>query len=162
DMAEAIRSSLSNEGYFAIIFRDRLPQIARAKDTGQLKTQDTTPPFSDDKDKSLGLAQRLGVDYFIVGSIDDVKVDTAAQTSSMTVSAQLYNGRNGKLVKSTLVTGQFSRPGGAYDTDELKALAAGNAVEQISDTMSLKPAPEVKPTEEAASSSKKEDSATGQ
>ena len=88
-------------------------------------------PFSDDRSKSLKLARLLAADYFIVGAIEDVKVDPLKKTAEMTLSMNLMDAKSGKLVKTLLVSGMTPAKSASASQEDAVAMAAGDAITKL-------------------------------
>lgn len=132
DVATSLRNVLvGNRAYSVFIYRDRLSPIRRAKDDNVIKDKDANSPFSDDANKSLKLAQLLATDYYLVGSVDDCQVDAKTKVAQMTLRADLFDGKTGKLVKTFLITGRTPEFAKAANEDDLRSLAAGDAVAKL-------------------------------
>ncbi|MCE5199674.1 MAG: hypothetical protein ABFD54_11875 [Armatimonadota bacterium] len=132
DIASALRSMLSgNNKYWVYMFYDRLAPIKRAKEDASLKTQDVSAPFSEDRSKCLKLAQLLSADFYMSGSIEDYRFDSAKKTAQMTVAVELVNVRSGKPVKTLLVTGSTPQSAVSAEEEDMRALAAGDAVAKL-------------------------------
>jgi len=135
DIASTLRSMLSGDAKYATyLYNQRLSPIRRAKEDSTLKTQDITPPFAEEREKAIRLADILAGDFLLVGSIDDYQVDTAKRQAQLTLTAELIRmvGREkGKLVKTFTVTGSVPESAKAIEEDELRALAAGDAVSKL-------------------------------
>jgi len=137
DVAAGLRAMLGQaEDYTVFLYTERLAPIRRAREDSSLKAKDEwTPPFADasaeGRTKTLKLAQILGTDLFLVGSVEDYTVDMRTKTAQMTISAELFNGRTGKLVKTYLITGRSPETAKAGEEEELRALAAGDAVAKL-------------------------------
>ena len=130
ELASALRDQLSETAYFAAYaFSDRLAPIKRAIDDGSIKRAAVNAPYSDDKSKSLMLAQLLGTEVFVVGSVEEFVDDANGKKATMTLSAELFDGKRGRLVKTFLVTGH----GESADEDDRMAIAAGDAVAKLKD-----------------------------
>lgn len=144
-VASDIRTMLADSDRYApVLFRSQLPPIQRATQDGTLKADDapygldnsgnlenTSFSDSDSKQKTLKLAQLLCTDYYIVGAVDEVNVQTAQKRADITLRAELYNGKTGKLVKTFLITGQSPESMASGDEDELRDLAKGAAVTKL-------------------------------
>ncbi|MCX8053894.1 MAG: hypothetical protein N3B12_08805, partial [Armatimonadetes bacterium] len=131
-IASDLRTMLANnERYRPFLYRDKLAPIERAKVDNVLKTPDTAPPFAEDKAKTLKLAQILATDFFLVGEIDDLQVDRTNRVAQITLRAELYDGKTGKLVKAFLVTGRTPDSVKTGEEDELRDLAKGVAVTKL-------------------------------
>ena len=141
-MATALRNKLgSMDQYIAVLFSDRLSSVKRGKDDNSLKTPEITAPFSEDNDKPLKLAKLLSADTFITGNIESVSVDTAAQTSTMTVSGGLFDGKTGNVLTTWVITGRAPQLDKNANDDELIALAAGQVIQNIVDQINVSAAP---------------------
>jgi len=131
-VASDVRSMLvSNPHYLVFLYKDKLSPIRRAKDDNTLKNPDVAPPFADDKTKSLKLAQLLATEYYLVGAIDDCQIDSAKMVAQITIRADLYNAKTGKVVKSFLVTGSTPESAKTTEQDELRDMAKGVAVTKL-------------------------------
>lgn len=121
----------SSTKYTAYLYTDRLSPIKRAKDENFLKNPDVVAPFAEDSGKALKLAQLLATDFYLVGEIEDFQFDQAKGTAEMVLQASLYNAKNGKLVKTFVVSGKTSDSNAGKDADELRDLAKGAAVTRL-------------------------------
>ena len=133
-VASDLRTMLAgNERYAAFLFRDRLAPIERAKVDNVLKADDMKAPYAGEQDrpKTLKLAQILATEYFLVGEIDDFQVDPVKKIAEMTLKADLYDAKTGKLVKTFLVTGRTPESTTTSEQDELRDLAKGAAVTKL-------------------------------
>lgn len=132
DMALSLKSMLSSETpYVSFLYSERLAPIKRASDENSLKSDDTKAPFTEDKTKPKKLAQVLGCDLYVVGEVQDYQFDQTKKVAQMTLSADLFDVKSGKLIKTVLVTGVTPSSTKATDEDELRALAAGDAVSKL-------------------------------
>ncbi|MDH7600589.1 MAG: hypothetical protein QHI38_00400 [Armatimonadota bacterium] len=158
-VAADVRTMLTNSDfYLPFLYRSRLAPIQRAKEDNVLKTADIEPPFAEDRTKTLKLAQLLAADYYLVGEIDNYQIDRTKRVAEITLKADLYNARTGKLIKTLLVSGRTPESA-AGDEDELRDIAKGTAVTKLVAELltSLPKEAEAKPapvkTEEAKPSS---------
>lgn len=132
DVATSLRDVLiGNRAYTVFVYRDKLSPVKRAKDDNVIKDKDAMSPFAEDASKSLKLAQLLATDFYLVGSVDDCQVNTVTKIAQMTLRADLYDGKTGKLVKTFLITGRTPETAKAVNEDDLRALAAGDAVAKL-------------------------------
>ena len=132
ELAAALRTLLNgNETYSPILYKEKLSPIKRAREDGTLKPNDDVSPFSDDRSKSLKLARLLAADYFIIGAIEDVKVDPFKRTAEMTLSMDLMDARSGKLVKTLLVSGLTPANSTSASQEDAVAIAAGDAITKL-------------------------------
>jgi len=132
DLASSLRTMLvGNRAYTVYIYHEKLAPIRRAKDDNAIKPTDATSPFAEDAAKSLKLAQLLASDYYMVGSVDDCQVDAKTKVAQMTLRADLYDAKSGKLIKTFLITGRTPDSVKASGDDELRSLAAGDAVAKL-------------------------------
>jgi hypothetical protein len=153
-IASDARTMLAGDDrYLAFMYRDRLAPIERAKADNVLKTDDMKAPFAGDLDKSktLKLAQILAADLFLVGEIDDFQVDRTNKVAEMTLKADLYDGKTGKLMKTFLVTGRTPESMATGEEDELRDVAKGAAVTKLIAEITAPPAEEAKPAPAEAS-----------
>ncbi|MGC8861719.1 MAG: hypothetical protein ACP5R5_02975, partial [Armatimonadota bacterium] len=147
-VAADLRTMLSgSEAYAAFLYRERLAPIERAKLDNVLKTPDYTPPFAADKAKALKLAQILAAEYYLVGEIDDLQVDRANHVAEITLKADLYDAKTGKLVKTFLVTGKTPDSTTTSEEDELRDLAKGSAVTKLAAEVAAVSPEESKPAQ---------------
>ena len=143
-VASDIRSMLAGNPHYAVfLYKDKLSPIRRAKDDNTLKNPDVVPPFSDDKSKSLKLAQLLATEYFLVGAIDDCQIDSAKKVAQITLRADLFDAKTGKIVKSFLVTGNTPESAKTSEQDELRDIAKGAAVTKLIAELNIEKAVEV-------------------
>ncbi len=106
-VASDVRTMLTGKSeYIPYLYTDRLPSVQRAKEEQSLKPSDVNPPFADDKLKPLKIAQVIGSDYYLVGSIEEITVDTAKKVATVTLKADVFDTRNGRLVRTCLVSGR--------------------------------------------------------
>lgn len=148
DMAIALKSMLGpGSPYSVYIYRTSLPPIQRAKDDTLKAKADSEPPFAEDTAKSKKLAEILAADCFLVGGIDDYRVDAAKNVAMMTIHADLYlvASKGDKPLKTLVITGQSPSSSKATSDDELCALAAGDAVTKLKAELLEEPKTEVKP-----------------
>lgn len=130
DVAASVKSLISdNSIYSAFLYTDRLPPIKREA----LPEEDIRAPFCEDPKKTSKLASLLATDFYLVGEVQEVLVDQVKKVSQVTLSANLYMMKNGesKLVKTFLVSGKSPNNTKASEIEELRALAAGDAVSKL-------------------------------
>lgn len=143
-VASDIRSMLAtNPHYSVFLYKDKLSPIRRARDDNTLKNPDVDPPFSDDKPKSLKLAQLLATEYYLVGAIDDCQIDSSMKVAQITLRADLFDAKTGKIVKSFLVTGNTPESAMTSEQDELRDIAKGVAVTKLIAELNIEKAVEV-------------------
>lgn len=132
DVASALHSLMfSNDHYWVYFYTDRLAPIKRAKDDGAIKPQETTPPFAEDTEKCVTLAKLLAADYLLVGSVEDYKMDTTNKSAQVTISVNLISTKTGKVAKTLLVTGRTPEGSSTGEEEDIRALAAGDAVAKL-------------------------------
>lgn len=157
-IAGSLRDMMAGEpGYMILVYREALAPIRRATEDQSLKRQDVVPPYSEEKSKSLRLAQTLAADLYLVGAIEDYQFDLTKKVAQLTLSAEMYNVNTGKLIGKFLVSGKADETSKATDEDELRAVAAGKAIEALKNSVIAKPeeakATEAAPATEAAQAS---------
>lgn len=145
-VASDVRTMLANsDRYAAFLYRSRLAPIQRAKEDNVIKTSDMEPPFAEDRAKTFKLAQLLAAEYYLVGEIDDYQIDRANRVAEITLKADLYDGKTGKLIKTFLVTGRTPESA-TGDEDELRDIAKGFAVTKlVAEILASQPGSETKP-----------------
>jgi hypothetical protein len=142
-VASDVRDMLgSDERYQVVLFRTQLTPIVRASGDGTLKADDLPygvdssynierSTFADSKAKTLRLAQMLCTDYYLVGAVDEMNIQSEKKHADVTLRAELYDGRTGKVIKTFLVTGQTPESTTTADEDELRDIAKGAAVTKL-------------------------------
>jgi hypothetical protein len=65
------------------------------------------------------------------GSVEDYQIDSANKVAQITVSVNLINVKTGKVAKTLLVTGRTPDGATASEEDDVRALAAGDAVAKL-------------------------------
>lgn len=149
-IADDVKSMLnSNSKYQVYLFKERLAPISRAKSENVIKPGDAEPPYSEDMSKSLVLSKLLAMDYMIVGSIDEYKVDASQKAAIVTLSVQLYDTKTGKLNKTILVTGKTPENTDVSTEEELRDIAKGDAVARLIAEITA-PAKSAQPTANAS------------
>jgi hypothetical protein len=145
-VASDVQTMLANsDRYSPFLYRSRLAPIQRAKEDNVLKTSDMEPPFAEDRTKTLKLAQLLAAEYYLVGEIDDYQIDRTNRVAEITLKADLYDGKTGKLIKTFLVTGRTPESA-TGDEDELRDIAKGVAVTKlVAEILASQPGVETKP-----------------
>ncbi|HOK55366.1 MAG TPA: hypothetical protein PLU88_09805 [Armatimonadota bacterium] len=135
DLASKIQSNLSATGvYRAIAFSEQLPPIKRAVKELVLRPNDLKGPFGTEEEQiasAIKVAREMAADYVLVGSIDDVTVDTENNKAEVTLTAVLANGSTGEAAQSVAVTGAASANTDQTTEDELITLAAQDAVAKM-------------------------------
>jgi hypothetical protein len=136
-----LRDVLSRvQGYRPVLFSDRLAPVLRARQDNTLKLEEVQPPYSENDEKALTLAKLLLTDLYMVGTIEDYKVDPVANEAIVTLSVRLCDGRNGKQLKSFIATGRANQANVDNLNLDLDVLAGLDAVGTIRDQMLEKPA----------------------
>lgn len=155
-VASDVRSMLaSNPRYAVFLYRDKLAPIQRAKVDNTLKAPDCTGPFAEDKAKTLRLAQLLAAELYLVGTIDEYRVDPAAKVAEITLSADLYDAKTGKLLKTLLVKASTPESTNTSHEDELRDLAKGAAVTKLVAELTAEPGETTAPASSTATGSGK-------
>ena len=132
ELASALRTMLNgNKRFSPILYKEKLSPIKRAREDSTLKPNEDVAPFTEDQSKPLKLARLLAADYFIVGAIEDVKVDAAKKTAQMTLSLDLVDANSGKLVKTMLINGSTPQDANSASQEDAVALAAGDAITKL-------------------------------
>lgn len=138
-----LRNTLSRtQGFRPLLFSDRLAPITRARQDNTLKLEEVQPPYSEDDGKALAIARLLLTDLYMVGTIEDHKVDPVANEAVVTLSVRLLDGRNGRQLKSFVVTGRANQSNVEYLNLDLDVLAGLDAVGALRDQMLEKPTAE--------------------
>lgn len=163
DVASSLKSLLSdNKQYNAFLYTDRLPPIKRES----MKPEEAAAPFCEDRSKPHKLASLLATNYYLIGEVQEVQVDQAKKVSLVTISADMYTIKNGesKLIKTFLVTGKSPDNTKVTEVEELRALAAGDAVSKLAADIAKSPEAEktAVTATEGTETAKTEDSAPAQ
>lgn len=138
-VASDIRTMLAHSAYYSpFLYTSRLAPVQRAKEDNVLKSTDIEPPFAEDRAKTLKLAQLLATDYYLVGEIDSYQFDRTNRIAEITLKADLFDGKTGKLLKTLLVTGRTPESASG-DEDELRDIAKGVAVTKLIAELSSTP-----------------------
>lgn len=134
-IAEYIRSSLANsKGYAVLLYDDRLMPIRRAIENDHIvKEQDSKGPFFTDKAKADKLAEILATDYYLIGSVEGYTYDRQKKTADVALKADLVLAKTGKVIQEFMVGGSASAGEQAMEEEELCSIAAGKAVEALSE-----------------------------
>ena len=131
-VAADVRTMLTGKSeYIPYLYTDRLPSIRGPRNEQSLKAQDIDPPFADDKSKPLKIAQVIGSDYYLVGSIEEITVDTAKKVATVTLKADVFNTKNGRLVRTCLVSGHTPETVKTSEAEDLRDIAKGAAVTRL-------------------------------
>jgi hypothetical protein len=115
-------------------FSDKLPSIKRAKMETTLKEEDLRGPFGTDKNQmasAIKVASETAADLILVGSIDDVQVNTDKKTANVTLSAVVANARTGVPVKTVAVTGAVASDKQDITDAELVFMASSDAATKL-------------------------------
>lgn len=132
ELASALRTMLNgNKRFSPILYKEKLSPIKRAREDSTLKPNEDVAPFTEDRSKPLKLARLLAADYFVVGAIEDVKIDAAKKTAQMTLSMDLVDANSGKLVKTMLINGSTPEDANSTSQEDAIALAAGDAITKL-------------------------------
>lgn len=135
DLPKSIQSGLGGSRmYRALAFSERTPSVQRAVIETSLKKDDLQGPFGTEKDQidnALKIGQQMAADFILVGSIDDVKVDTAKKRAEITLTAMTVNVENGETVKTVAVMGETPANTTSSSEKDLTAMAAGDAVSKM-------------------------------
>jgi hypothetical protein len=136
DFGKAVSASLSealasNTKYAIYLYTERLSPIKRGLEDKTLKQDDIAAPFSDDIAKTLKLVRLFNPEVFIAGSIDSSVINMTDKTSTINISGALYDARTGKPMFIWSVIGQSPQGAVATTEDELRSLAAADAVVKI-------------------------------
>ncbi len=133
-VAEYLRTSLANsKGYAALLYDDRLMPVQRAKTDNVVKDPDMKGPFFTDRAKADKLADILATDYYVIGSVESYTYEKSAKKADIALKADLILARTGKVIQEFMVGGSASAGTQTMDEDELCAIAAGKAVEALSE-----------------------------
>ncbi|MGQ9580458.1 MAG: hypothetical protein ACUVT8_05875 [Armatimonadota bacterium] len=139
-VASDIRTMLAHSAYYSpFLYTSRLAPVQRAKEDNVLKSTDIEPPFAEDRAKALKLAQLLATDYYLVGEIDSYQFDRTNRIVEITLKADLFDGKTGKLLKTLLITGRTPESVSGGDEDELRDIAKGVAVTKLIAELSSTP-----------------------
>lgn len=131
-IGEYLLSTLSvSKGYSVILFHERLSSVRRAREDNVIKDADIKGPFFTDKAKADKLAELLGVDYYIIGSVETYTYDKDKKTAELTLKADLVAAKTGKVSQEFLVGGSAAEGAQPMDEEELQSIAAGKAVEAL-------------------------------
>lgn len=114
----------------ALNFEERLPSVARGVQEGSLRKADTAGPFAGESSAAGKIARDVRADVYIVGDIEDLKLNEQAKSAELTLSAQLADAESGDIIKAVVVSGR-SPEGASASSKELLALAAGDAVNKL-------------------------------
>jgi hypothetical protein len=132
DVSDSLRSlMIGNNLYSVYLYSDRLAPVQRARTDNILKVPDVTGPFFVDKIKASKLADLLATDYYIVGSIENYDYDKDKKSVELMLKMDLVLTRTGKVVQEYMVGGKTDESNKAMSEDELRAIAAGKAVEAL-------------------------------
>lgn len=108
NMTRAVTSSLrSVGGYDVYQYSSGSAPIVRAVEEGRLRQADVTPPF-EDTTVVVRMAREMGVDYVLVGIIEDYSYNPSASQASVSVSAQWVEVKTGAILKSVAISAEAS------------------------------------------------------
>lgn len=133
---DAIKLRLNVIGrYKADSFKPTLPQIQRAlsepnANEAGLTENDLTPPY-DDAQKAQKIANQVGTDGYMLGTIEALRVDPATRNVSVTVSTTLYNTANGSAAKVLAFTGKGVSFNPSDDPDSVLQSAINDAAGHV-------------------------------
>lgn len=145
-VADYLRITLaSSKGYATYIYDERLTPVKRANADNMVKDQDMKAPFFTEKAKVTKLAEILATEYFLVGSIESYTFDKDKKTVDLTLKADLYSSKTGKVVQEFVVGGSAGEGAQGLEEDELRSIAAGKAVEALREKIIGTSAADAKP-----------------
>jgi len=131
-IAEYLLSTLTvSKGYSVILFDERLSPVRRAREDNVIKDQDIKGPFLTDKAKADKLAELLATDCYIIGSVESYTYDKDKKTAELTLKADLVIAKTGKVSQEFMVGGSAVQGAQPMDEEELQSIAAGKAVEAL-------------------------------
>lgn len=152
-IAEYLRTTMAvSKGYSVFLFDDRLTPIRRAREDNVVKDQDLNGPFFADKARAGKLADLLGTDYYLIGSVESYTYDKEKKSAEIMLKADLIVGKTGKVSQGFMVGGSAAQGAQPLDEEELQSIAAGKAVEALTQKIletspaDAKPAPVAKKT----------------
>ena len=146
NVADYLRTSLAtSKGYSVILFEERLTPIRRAKEDNFVKDQDIKGPFFTEKAKVDKLAELLATDYYVVGSVESYSYDKDKKTAELLLKADLVSAKTGKLSQEFMVGGSAAQAAQPMDEEELLSIAAGKAVDALTEKILSTSAADAKP-----------------
>ena len=151
NVADYLRITLAtSKGYATYLYDDRLTPIKRASSDNMVKDADIKAPFFTEKAKVGKLAEILATDYHIVGSVESYTYDKDKKTVELTLKADLYDSKTGKVMQEFMVGGSAEAGAQALGEDELRSIAAGKAVEALREKIIGTSAADAKPAPKKA------------
>jgi TolB-like protein len=135
DLLDGMQAAVSSSGVFsALAYSDKLPSIQRAIRDLALKADDVKGPFGTDKEqvgKAVKLSREVAADLVLVGSVDDIQINAAANKAEVTLTAVLADASTGDSLRTLAITGQAPANNKATTEADLVALATGDAVTKL-------------------------------
>jgi len=135
DLPASIQTALSGSGAFrAFVVSEQLPSVRRAIQEGSLKSDDVKGGFGTEKEqiaRAVKVAREMAADLLLVGSVDEVKVDTAKKKAEVSITVVLADVRTGEATKTVAVTGETPANTESTMESDLVAQAAGAAVAKL-------------------------------
>lgn len=131
-IAEYLRTTLTvSKGYSVFLFDQRLTPIRRAREDNVIKEQDVNGPFFAEKAKADKLAELLAIDCYVIGSVESYTYDKDKKSADVMLKADLVNAKTGKIIQEFMVGGSAAQGAQPMDEQELQSIAAGKAVEAL-------------------------------
>lgn len=131
-VSTAFRTAMVGNGKYALfLFSDRMAPMRRAKDDGTLTKSDIDGPYADDKEKTDRLVSILAADVYFVGTVNEANIDAANKKASATVSGNLVDMKQGKIVRGVAVVADVPESMGFTDDKALTAALAKNVADQL-------------------------------
>lgn len=135
DIAASVKATLGASGkYDVITYSERLPSIQRAVAEQVVKKEDVGGPFGTEKsqkDRAVRIAELMGVNVAVVGTVDDYKLDSTKNVAELTATVQIIDMSNKSVLNTLAVTGKSPDNPKSTAEAELVALAAGDMVTKI-------------------------------
>lgn len=161
-VADYLRMTLANsKGYAPYLYDERLTPIKRASADNMVKETDTKAPFFTEKAKTSKLAAIMATDYYIVGSVESYTYDKDKKSVELTLKADLYDNKTGKIMQEFMVGGSAEAGNQPLEEDEIRSIAAGKAVDALREKIiamspaDAKPAPKKAPAKGATKTAPK-------
>ena len=127
----AIKVRLDSVGrYKTTFYSPHLAAIDRALSDRVLSDEDLTGPF-DDPAKAGHIAQQVDTEGFLTTTVEHFDSDPVAKTSTVEVSADLYDTASGNALKVFTVTGRGTAMGNGDMSDAVNQQAINDAAGQI-------------------------------
>lgn len=128
---DAVKMRLNVIGrYKANSFSPSLPQIQRALQEARvegLSENDLAPPY-DDSQKAQKIADQVGTDGYLLGTIEALRADATSRNVTLTVSATLYNSGTGTAARVLAFTGK----GVSYNASDAPDALLQSAINDVS------------------------------